>query len=57
MIKTQCFLLFDPLTQTGDVVQQVLNGDDYVLDHVEFVNKSFPLSLLRQKKKNPQQTL
>lgn len=31
------FLLFNPLSQAGDLIEQVLDRDDNVLDHVDFI--------------------
>lgn len=42
-------LLFNPLPKTGDLVQQVLKGDDGVLDHVYFLHQPSSLWLLQHK--------
>lgn len=42
-------LLFNSLSKTGDLVEQVLNSDDDFLDHVDFLHQPFFFWLLQQK--------
>lgn len=44
-------LLFNPLPKRGDLIQQVLKGDDCILDHVYFLHQPFSLRLLQQLEK------
>lgn len=41
------FLLFNPLPKGGDLVQEILKGNDRFLDHVNFLHQPLSLRLLR----------